>query len=46
MIEQIANTYFLVNLVDNDYPQGSCLWTVLDAMLEYQKNSKKDEHSS
>lgn len=39
LIEQISNTYFLVNLVDNDYPQGSCLWAVLDAMFEYQKQN-------
>jgi methylenetetrahydrofolate reductase (NADPH) len=38
IINQISNTYYLVNLVDNDYPQGSCLWAVLDAMFEYQKN--------
>lgn len=37
IIEQISNTYYLVNLVDNDYPQGSCLWSVLEAMFEYQK---------
>ncbi|CAF0895384.1 unnamed protein product [Adineta steineri] len=42
IIEQIANTYFLVNLVDNDYVEGSCLWTILDSMFEYQKVSKKD----
>lgn len=37
IIKQISNTYYLVNLVDNDYPQGSCLWSVFDAMFEYQK---------
>jgi len=45
IIEQIANNYFLVNLVDNDYPQGSCLWNVLEAMFEYQKSTKKTEQS-
>jgi len=45
IIEQIANNYFLVNLVDNDYPQGSCLWNVLEAMFEYQKLTKKTEQS-
>jgi len=39
IIEQIANNYFLVNLVDNDYPNESCLWTILDSMFEYQKNA-------
>ncbi|CAF1203890.1 unnamed protein product [Rotaria sordida] len=41
IIDKIANTYFLVNLVDNDYPQGSCLWQILDSMFEYQKLSNK-----
>lgn len=45
IIEQIANNYFLVNLVDNDYPQGSCLWNVLEAMFEYQTSAKKVEKS-
>ncbi|CAF3418989.1 unnamed protein product [Rotaria socialis] len=45
IIEKIANTYFLVNLVDNDYPQGSCLWTILDSMFEYQKLPKKNVES-
>ncbi len=40
IIEQISNTYYLVNLVDNDYPQGSCLWDVLHAMFEYQNTTK------
>jgi len=37
LIERISNTYYLVNLVDNDYPQESCLWSLLDSMLEYKK---------
>eukprot|EP00095_Tigriopus_kingsejongensis_P011923 snap_masked-scaffold507_size152468-processed-gene-0.27 protein:Tk11923 transcript:snap_masked-scaffold507_size152468-processed-gene-0.27-mRNA-1 annotation:"hypothetical protein DAPPUDRAFT_301720" len=34
VIEHIADTYFLVNLVDNDFPLGSCLWNVLDDMFK------------
>lgn len=45
IIEQIANTYCLVNLVDNDYPKGSCLWDVLDAMFEYQKTAENSTSS-
>ncbi|CAF1900997.1 unnamed protein product [Rotaria magnacalcarata] len=45
IIDEVSNTYFLVNLVDNDYPQGSCLWKVLDAMLEYQKSTSQDVKS-
>ena len=45
IIEQIANNYFLVNLVDNDYPKESCLWTVLESMFEYQQISKTSNES-
>ncbi|CAF1407951.1 unnamed protein product [Rotaria magnacalcarata] len=44
IIEEISNTYLLVNLVDNDYPQDSCLWALLDAMFEYQKANSKDNN--
>ncbi|CAF0724785.1 unnamed protein product [Didymodactylos carnosus] len=40
IIETVANNYYLVNLVDNDYVKGSCLWAVLDAMFEYQKSEE------
>ena len=45
IIDEVSNTYFLVNLVDNDYPKGSCLWKVLDAMFEYQQSISKDVKS-
>jgi len=41
VIENIAETYYLVNLVDNDYPKGNCLWTVLDDMLSRRKLNEK-----
>nr|XP_039248684.1 methylenetetrahydrofolate reductase-like [Styela clava] len=34
VIENICNQYYLVNLVDNDFPKDSILWTVLDEMLK------------
>nr|XP_020440956.1 methylenetetrahydrofolate reductase [Monopterus albus]XP_020440957.1 methylenetetrahydrofolate reductase [Monopterus albus] len=34
IIKYIHDNYFLVNLVDNDFPLRSCLWQVLDDMLE------------
>ncbi|XP_078490239.1 methylenetetrahydrofolate reductase (NADPH) [Ciona intestinalis] len=33
IINNIADNYYLVNLVDNDYPADSILWEVLDEML-------------
>ena len=34
IINRIQNTYYLVNLVDNDFVKGSCLFKLLDRMLE------------
>lgn len=33
IIDDIAKDYFLVNLVDNDFPQPSCLFTIVYKML-------------
>ena len=34
LIETFSNTYFLVNLVDNDYVQGNCLFEVVYDVLQ------------
>ncbi|KAF3859883.1 hypothetical protein F7725_000138 [Dissostichus mawsoni] len=34
IIKYIHDNYFLVNLVDNDFPLESCLWQVIDDMFE------------
>uniref|UniRef100_A0A3B4BGP2 Methylenetetrahydrofolate reductase (NADPH) n=1 Tax=Periophthalmus magnuspinnatus TaxID=409849 RepID=A0A3B4BGP2_9GOBI len=34
IIKYIHDNYFLVNLVDNDFPLNSCLWQVLEDMFE------------
>lgn len=34
MIEHFQNTYYLVNLVDNDYVQGNVLFKVVNDVLE------------
>lgn len=34
IIKYIHDNYFLVNLVDNDFPLESCLWRVIDDMFE------------
>lgn len=34
IINYIHDNYFLVNLVDNDFPLENCLWQVIDDMFE------------
>ncbi|XP_066942782.1 methylenetetrahydrofolate reductase (NADPH) [Macrobrachium rosenbergii] len=36
-ISYIVNNYYLVNLVDNDFPKDSCIWDVLEAMFAWRK---------
>lgn len=33
LLTRISETYYLVNLVDNDFPRESCLWDLLNAMF-------------
>ena len=33
VIESIVENYYLVNLVDNDFPLGNCLWNLIDDMF-------------
>lgn len=33
LLTDISNTYYLVNLVDNDYPKETCLWKILEEMF-------------
>lgn len=33
IIQYIHDNYFLVNLVDNDFPLDSCLWQVIEDMF-------------
>ncbi|KAJ8388066.1 hypothetical protein AAFF_G00146840 [Aldrovandia affinis] len=34
IIQYIHDNYYLVNLVDNDFPLDNCLWQVIDDMFE------------
>lgn len=34
IIKYIHDNYFLVNLVDNDFPLDNCLWQVIDDMFQ------------
>lgn len=33
IIKYIHDNYYLVNLVDNDFPLDSCLWQVIEDMF-------------
>lgn len=41
IIDKITSSYYLVNLIDNDFPKGNCLWNVLDDMLSRRKLNLK-----
>lgn len=43
LIEHISDTYYLVNLVDNDFPKGNCLFEVLEDMFSRRKLNEKLE---
>ena len=44
LLEKISTSYYLVNLIDNDFPKGNCLWNVLDDMFSRKKlNAKLNE---
>ena len=38
----MADSYYLVNLVDNDYPKESCLWSLLEAMFNHRQEQLDD----
>ncbi|GAB6019670.1 hypothetical protein CHUAL_001225 [Chamberlinius hualienensis] len=41
IIENIRKTYYLVNLVDNDFVKDSCLWDLIEAMFK-----RRDDRST
>lgn len=43
VIDAISDSYYLVNLVDNDYPKETVLWEILDQMLELGGGSGNDD---
>merc|ERR1712013_144836 len=43
ILDGIAESYYLVNLVDNDFPKGNCLWEVMEDMFSRRNlNDKLD----
>jgi len=41
VIEGIVENYYLVNLVDNDFPMGNCIWNLLDDMFSRKNLNQK-----
>lgn len=41
IINHIADNYLLVNLVDNDFPRGNCLFEVIEDMVARRKLNEK-----
>lgn len=40
VLENIQNTYILVNLVDNDFPKETCLFSLLKTMLKLKSDDE------
>jgi len=41
IIDGISESYYLVNLVDNDFPKGNCLWEVMEDMFARRRLNDK-----
>ncbi|XP_076451648.1 methylenetetrahydrofolate reductase (NADPH)-like [Babylonia areolata] len=41
LINHIHDNYYLVNLVDNEFPKETCLWQLVDQMLELAASSSE-----
>ena len=42
VIDEMCNTFFLVNLVDNDFINGNAIYEVLSRVLGYQDETRAD----
>ena len=42
IISHIMHNYYLVNLVDNDFPKDTCIWDLLDTVLG-ERNRKEEK---
>ena len=43
IIQYIYDNYYLVNLVDNEFPKESCLWEIVDRMLGLAEKESDEE---
>ncbi|XP_064610960.1 methylenetetrahydrofolate reductase (NADPH)-like [Liolophura sinensis] len=44
VIDYIHDNYYLVNLVDNDFPKETCLWEIVEKMLLKKERSNSAEN--
>jgi methylenetetrahydrofolate reductase (NADPH) len=46
LLVDISHDYFLVNLVDNDFPKPNSIWEVLEKMLQRRQEKNKTNDQS
>lgn len=46
LIQDIHDNYYLVNLVDNEFPKETCLWELVDRMLDLAQSSRVENGTS
>ncbi|WAR15195.1 MTHR-like protein [Mya arenaria] len=46
IIKHIHDNYSLVNLVDHEFPKETCLWEIIDRMLDLAEKSGSDEEDN
>jgi len=46
IIQGISDSYYLVNLVDNDFPKQTVLWEILDEVINDSAIQQNDSSSS
>lgn len=43
VIDDICKNYYLVNLVDNDFVKGNCLWETLEKTVHLRERTSQSE---
>ena len=43
VIDNICKNYYLVNLVDNDFVKGNCLWETLEKTVQLREKTLQSE---
>lgn len=45
VIDDICKNFYLVNLVDNDFVKGNCLWEALEKTVHLREGTLQNGHS-
>jgi len=45
LLSYVSDNYYLVNLVDNEFPKECCLWTILEEMLILRQQTETEAKS-